>query len=424
MIGAAARKLVLLACFELVEAGIFKSAAPPPPPPPTFLETALQCADDCHITVDAFLVCIVACGAFANPMWRLICFCVAYAYAVPYAVALKGGVCPVAWYIWAPFFVACFWAPVLSWINSVHCKQPVKGAVFVTGADSGMGYWTASRLAAAGFDVFAGLYNPSASKEALEAKVKAEGGAAALSRLTCVPLDVTRDESVEAAAAAVQASGKSVVGVINCAGLGYTGPAEYFTLDMYRACWDINFLGYVRVVQAFMPLLRAAAEKPGARRGRIVCIGTGGGRYSPAPPMISAYMASKWSAEAYVHSLRFELQLRKLPIDACMLNPGTIKPTALADVGLTLAKKMWSNCVPQAEAEYGELLTKLIAHQANEPGTHVSAVSDTMLEIMTAGRPRSGNMVGPDSKATAYIGCLPTGVYEFIIKFAVFKRLG
>ena len=30
-------------------------------------------------------------------------------------------------------------------------------------------------------------------------------------------------------------------------------------------------------------------------------------------------------------------------------------------------------------------------------------------------------MVGPDSAATQYIGCLPTGVYEFIIKFAVFK---
>ena len=134
----------------------------------------------------------------------------------------------------------------------------------------------------------------------------------------------------------------------------------------WQACWDINFLGYVRVVQAFLPLLRAAAAKPGARRGRIVCIGTGGGRYSPSPPMISAYMASKWSVEAFVHTLRFELQLQKLPIDACMLNPGTIKPTALASVGQTLAEKMWKSCVPAAKQEYGALLDKLIQHQANE----------------------------------------------------------
>ena len=217
--------------------------------------------------------------------------------------------------------------------------------------------------------------------------------------------------------------GAQLVGVINCAGLGYTGPAEYFPISLYQACWDINFLGYVRVVQAFLPLLKAAAAKPGARRGRIVCIGTGGGRYSPSPPMISAYMASKWSVEAFVHTLRFELQLRRLPIDACMLNPGTIKPTALAEVGLRLAERMWAASKPAAKEEYGALLTKLIEHQASEPGTHVSAVAHQMLDIMTAGRPRSGNMVGPDSKATAYVGCLPTGVYESIIKFAVFKRL-
>ena len=113
--------------------------------------------------------------------------------------------------------------------------------------------------------------------------------------------------------------------------------------------------------------------------------------------------------------------LRRLPIDACMLNPGTIKPTALAEVGLRLAERMWAASKPAAKEEYGALLTKLIEHQASEPGTHVSAVAHQMLDIMTAGRPRSGNMVGPDSKATAYVGCLPTGVYESIIKFAVFK---
>jgi len=394
---------------------------PPPPPPPSTLDLLLTCADECHITLDAFVICLVLCGAFANPMWRIICFSLAYYLVVPYAVDAKDGVCPVVWYAWLPFFVACFWMPVLSWVNSIHRKQPIKGAVFVTGADSGMGHWTASKLADAGFDVFAGLYMMT-SQDTLKQKVVAEGGEAAGARLTCVPLDVTKDWSVAHAVATVSASGKDLVGVINCAGLGYTGPAEYFPIELYKKCWDVNFLGYVRVVQAFLPLLRTAAEKPGARRGRIVCIGTGGGRFSPSPPMISAYMASKRSVEAYVHTLRFELQLRKLPIDACMLNPGTIKPTALASVGLELAERMWTACVPSAKVEYGDLLAKLIKHQETEPGTHVSAVSETMLEIMTAGTPRSANCVGVDSKATQYVGCLPTGMYEALIKLVVFKR--
>ena len=319
----------------------FGSTPPPPPPPPSALDSFLAVCDDCHLTADALILCLVLCGAFANPLWRSICFCVARFAVLPYVVDIKDGACPVAWYVWPAFFIACFWTPVLSWVNSVHRRQPISGAVFITGADSGMGHWTSSKLAAAGFDVFAGLFNP-ASQAALEAKVKAEGGAAALARLTCVPLDVTKDASVEAAAAAVRASGKPVVGVICCAGLGYTGPAEYFPIDLYKACWDINFLGYVRVVQAFLPLLREAASKPGARRGRVVCIGTGGGRYSPSPPMISAYMASKWSVEAFVHTLRFEMQLRKLKCAPRLSREGASASHALSRAHTPLASMLFA----------------------------------------------------------------------------------
>ncbi len=73
--------------------------------------------------------------------------------------------------------------------------------------------------------------------------------------------------------------------------------------------------------QAFLPQIKAAAAKPGARRGRVVFIGTGGGVMSPSPPLLCAYMASKWSVEAYCQTLRMEMQMRELPIDVCMLNP-------------------------------------------------------------------------------------------------------
>ena len=171
------------------------------------LDVALQCADDCHLTADALVLALLACTIFANPLWRLICFYVAYYMVVPFAVEFKDGVCPPAWYVWPAFFIACFYTPVLSLLNAVHRKQPVKGAVFVTGCDSGMGYHTACELAAAGFDVFAGLFTFEKSKSALEAQVKSSGGAQALGRLTCVPLDVTSDDSVAAAADTVQRSG-------------------------------------------------------------------------------------------------------------------------------------------------------------------------------------------------------------------------
>jgi NAD(P)-dependent dehydrogenase (short-subunit alcohol dehydrogenase family) len=38
--------------------------------------------------------------------------------------------------------------------------------------------------------------------------------------------------------------------------LCHTGPAEYFPIELYQRQMDVNFLGYVRVTQAFLPLLK------------------------------------------------------------------------------------------------------------------------------------------------------------------------
>lgn len=113
---------------------------------------------------------------------------------------------------------------------------------------------------------------------------------------------------------------------------------------MYQRQMDVNFFGYVRVTQQLMPLVREATSKPGARRGRCVYIGTGGGILSPGPPLLTAYMASKWAIEAFCRAIRVEMQLRELPIDCCMVNPGFVKPTMLMSEGLKLNARMWEAC--------------------------------------------------------------------------------
>jgi NAD(P)-dependent dehydrogenase (short-subunit alcohol dehydrogenase family) len=114
------------------------------------------------------------------------------------------------------------------------------GAVFVTGCDSGMGFWTAALLAARGYTVFAGCFDAANSAGAL----RAHAAGAPADRLHCVPLDVTSDASVAAAAAAVRAEcaarGLGLVGIINCAGVGYNGPAEYFPMDMYKRQMEVH----------------------------------------------------------------------------------------------------------------------------------------------------------------------------------------
>lgn len=295
-----------------------------------------------HLTCDVVALTVLLAGFYRNWLWRAVCIG-----ASVVACALVPGAEQLPTWLFVVFAAVVFSVPPLRHFAYFR-DQPEKGCVFVTGADSGMGEATVLHLSTKPYAlIFAGCF-VEASAQALKAKVAACGGDA--SKVIAVQLDVTSDESVKAAADAVRAQIASrkpeggLVGVINCAGMGFNGPAEYFPMDMYKRQMDVNFFGYVRITQQFLPLLKAASLAPGGRRGRLVYIGTGGGILSPAPPLLTAYMASKWAIEAFCRCTRVELQLRELPIDCCMVNPGFVKPTMLMSEGLKLNTRMWDAC--------------------------------------------------------------------------------
>ncbi|WP_327183287.1 SDR family NAD(P)-dependent oxidoreductase [Streptomyces sp. NBC_01334] len=120
----------------------------------------------------------------------------------------------------------------------------------ITGGNKGLGFETARRLVGAGHIVYVGSRD-------------AERGRRAAERLGArwVRLDVTDDDSVEAAAEAVEADGRLDV-LINNAGIesrsadnGIVGAAEV-TAEHMRQVFETNVFGIVRVTHAFLPLLR------------------------------------------------------------------------------------------------------------------------------------------------------------------------
>ncbi|MFI6656557.1 SDR family NAD(P)-dependent oxidoreductase [Streptomyces sp. NPDC050523] len=123
----------------------------------------------------------------------------------------------------------------------------------ITGANKGIGYETARRLVAAGHTVYVGARD-------------AERGRRAAERLGArfVLLDVTDDATVDAAAKTVEADGGLDV-LINNAGIetrveGNAVPtAETVTADQMRNTFETNVFGVVRVLHAFLPLLRRSA---------------------------------------------------------------------------------------------------------------------------------------------------------------------
>ncbi|MGF1431184.1 SDR family oxidoreductase [Kitasatospora sp. LaBMicrA B282] len=123
----------------------------------------------------------------------------------------------------------------------------------VTGAASGMGEATARLLAASGARV--ALLARRADRLAdLAAELTAAGG-----RALAVPVDVTDQGAVDAAAAAVHAAFGRVDLVVNAAGVMLPNPVADGRLDEWQRMVDTNLTGALRVVAAFRADLVAAA---------------------------------------------------------------------------------------------------------------------------------------------------------------------
>ncbi|MFF6827514.1 SDR family NAD(P)-dependent oxidoreductase [Streptomyces longwoodensis] len=121
---------------------------------------------------------------------------------------------------------------------------------FITGANKGLGRETARRLIGHGHTVLLGARDPELGREA-----------AAVLGARYVPLDVTDDASVAAAAADVAAHEGRVDVLINNAGVhGPVGDPSDLTAADALAVLDVNLIGVIRTTTAFLPLLRRSDD--------------------------------------------------------------------------------------------------------------------------------------------------------------------
>ncbi len=162
-------------------------------------------------------------------------------------------------------------------------------SILITGANKGLGHEAARRLIAQGHDVWAAARDP-------------ERGRAAAEELGARPLvlDVTDDESVQAAARTVaDASGGVLDVLVNNAGIaavvGERMSARELTAAHVLAVYDVNVLGVVRMLHAFLALLERSASPVVVN----VSSGLGSLTYSADPDsqysslIVPAYFSSK-----------------------------------------------------------------------------------------------------------------------------------
>ena len=124
--------------------------------------------------------------------------------------------------------------------------------VLVTGAASGIGLECARAFAKRGANLILSDINVAALE-------KVRGEIAAMG-VTCFAQasDVAREESVTDFATAVQQAAGPVDVLVNNAGVAFLGSFEQTPLSEWRRIYDVNVLGIVHCIRAFLPAMRRA----------------------------------------------------------------------------------------------------------------------------------------------------------------------
>jgi NAD(P)-dependent dehydrogenase (short-subunit alcohol dehydrogenase family) len=255
-------------------------------------------------------------------------------------------------------------------------------SVVVTGASTGIGEATAQRLKAAGWEVFA-----AARKDADLERLRGEG-------FSPLRLDVTDQATIDAAKA--ELGDRPLHGLVNNAGVAVSGPIELIPLDELRQQLDVNLIGQVAVIQAFMPAIRAGT-------GRIVNVSSIGGKI--ALPLVGPYAASKFALEAVSDSLRREL--RPWGIHVSVIEPGGVK-TPIWERGVETANRLEEQMGERGRELYGKLSDRIREETAKIPerGLEPDEIAKAIEHALTAKRPKLRYVCGRDAKMRLKIKAL------------------
>lgn len=194
--------------------------------------------------------------------------------------------------------------------------------VLITGCSSGYGLETARHFHARGWRVVATMRTPRPDRLPSD------------ERMSVLPLDVTRPESI---AAALRASGP-IDALVNNAGIGLFGAFEATPMQTVREIFETNTFGVMAMIQAVIPQFRERGA------GTIINV-TSSATLAPMP-LVAAYTASKTAIEGLTGSLAHELET--LGVTVKLVEPGYAPTTRFAVNG----EERMRGLIPEAYADF------------------------------------------------------------------------
>jgi NAD(P)-dependent dehydrogenase (short-subunit alcohol dehydrogenase family) len=197
-----------------------------------------------------------------------------------------------------------------------------KRIALVTGGNKGIGLEISRNLSSAGCTVLLGARNVERGQQAVR-----QLGQAGFDDVHFIEIDVTRQDTITAAAQQIESRYGRLDILMNNAGVNVRGDGLPGATDpdVVQRVFDTNFFGAHRVVQAMLPLLHKSAA------GRIVNVSSGLGSltFNSDPSSSSyntkliGYNASKAALNMLTVHLAYELRGTKIKVNSA--NPGYTK---------------------------------------------------------------------------------------------------
>ena len=274
-------------------------------------------------------------------------------------------------------------------------------AVVVTGSSSGMGEDAARFLNELGYHVFAGVRKPEDGERVRALATNRDA-------FTPVLLDITRPEQIADAVREVEStlpSGRGVRAVFSNAGIAtFDGDVscEGQSDERLAQVVAVDFLGGVRFVRAFLPLVRK-------ERGTVVV--NSAMMTKVVIPFNGGYAASKSALETWTLSLRREIA--GLGVRVSTIRPGAVA-TALAShqhPDQVPADSLY----PQQRAVVDRFIGGMAKHR-DDPHCSPRRVSELVARIIATEKPKAHYAVGGGHRALTVIGGLPDPAQAFLLK--------
>lgn len=244
--------------------------------------------------------------------------------------------------------------------------------IVITGASSGIGKATALFFAEKGWKVAATMRTPEKETDLQKND-----------NINVYKLDVTSQDSIEAAYKEIIEDFGQVDVLLNNAGYALYGPFEVSESQQIRAEFDVNVFGLMDMIKTFLPHFRAN------KSGTIVNISSMGGKITL--PLVSTYLSTKFAVEGFVESILYELE--PLGIKVKLIEPGLIA----TDFGGRSMQMASSEEVTDYNAyiqKTMEVRSKFNTHEIGRP----EMVAKTIFESVTDGTDQLRYVVGADAK--------------------------